>query len=108
LYRKGRFHLRLLLARYVQLRELAFEFWTGLVVVLTVWPYCVGGVWHAYCVIGIGPCHLCVKIRLQVGRAVIALKAALGAADAPGHVDCLRSADLEAVAFCVLALVEQV
>lgn len=75
---------------------------------LTVWPHCVGGVWHADCVIWIRPRHLCVEIRLQIGRAVVALEGALGAADAPGHVDCLRSADLEAVAFCVLALVEQV
>ena len=76
-------------------------------VLLTVWPHSVSGAGHADRVIRIRPRHLCVQIRLQIRRAVVALEAALCAADAAGHVDCLRSADLEAEAFGVLALIEQ-
>lgn len=43
---------------------------------LTIWPYCVGGIAHADCIIRVRPLHLCVEIRLQVRRAIVALEIA--------------------------------
>lgn len=75
---------------------------------LTIWPDSVWCVRHNDRVIRVGPLHFGVKVRLQVGCAVVTLECALRIADGSRHVHRLRPADLEAVPFGVFTLVEQV
>lgn len=73
---------------------------------LTIRPDSVWSVWYTDRIIRVRPLHLRVEIRLQIGRAIVALKVAFHVTNGSGHIHCLCPADLEAVSFCIPALVE--
>lgn len=74
----------------------------------TIRPNIVWRVWHTDCIIGVRPLHLRVQIRLQICRAIVALKGTFRITDSSSHVYRLRPTDLEAVPLCALALVEKI
>jgi hypothetical protein len=75
---------------------------------LTIRPNSIWRVWYTDCIIGVRPLHLRVQIRLQVRRAIVALKGPFRITESSGHVHRLRPTDLEAVPLCALALVEEI
>ena len=77
-------------------------------VVHTIRPNSVGSVFHTNRIIRVRSLHLCVKIRLQISRTIIALEVALQITNGSSHVHCLCPTDLKSVSFRTLALIEQV
>lgn len=103
---RSRHHL--LLARHVRLSGVSWKVSVDIMMLLTIWPDSVRDIGYTDRIIRVGPLHLRVEIRLQIGRTIIAFEVALRSTNRTGHVDCLGPADLEAVPFRAFTLVKQV